>query len=55
MLLIVWLDGGYVFIKEMNNRNILYKYFSRFHDLIMAGDIINEISVDEVKDILVKL
>ena len=45
--------GGYVFIKEMNNRNILCKYFSRFHDLIMAREFIQEISVDEVKDILV--
>jgi 2-polyprenyl-3-methyl-5-hydroxy-6-metoxy-1,4-benzoquinol methylase len=47
------MNGGCVFVKEMNNRNILYKYFSRFHDLIVAGDIIQEISVDEVKDILI--
>jgi hypothetical protein len=36
----------------MNNRNILCKYFSRFHDLIIAREFIQEISVDDVKDIL---
>ncbi len=47
------IDGGYVFVKEMNNRNIIYKYFSRFHDLIMAGVIIQEITVEELKNILI--
>jgi 2-polyprenyl-3-methyl-5-hydroxy-6-metoxy-1,4-benzoquinol methylase len=47
------ISGGYVFIKEMDNRNILYKYFSRFHDLIIAGEFIHEISPKEVKEILI--
>lgn len=46
------ISGGYVFVKEMDNRNIVYKYFSRFHDLIIAGEIIREISPDEVIKIL---
>jgi 2-polyprenyl-3-methyl-5-hydroxy-6-metoxy-1,4-benzoquinol methylase len=44
--------GGYIFIKEMSNRNRLYKYFSRFHDLIIAREFIKEISVNEAKNIL---
>ncbi len=45
-------SGGYVFVKEVDNRNLLYKYFSRLHDLIIAREIIREISSNEIKDIL---
>jgi len=46
------INGGYVFVKEMDNRNILYKYFSRLHDLVIAGEFIQEISLNDVKEIL---
>ncbi len=45
-------NGGCVFVKEVDNRKLLCKYFSRIHDLIMAGEVISEISPKEVKNIL---
>jgi 2-polyprenyl-3-methyl-5-hydroxy-6-metoxy-1,4-benzoquinol methylase len=45
-------SGGYVFVKEVDLRNIFCRYFSRLHDLIMAGEFIQEISLNEVKEIL---
>ena len=40
--------NGYIFIKEMNNKDIFCKYFNRLHDLIVARQLISEISQEEV-------
>jgi 2-polyprenyl-3-methyl-5-hydroxy-6-metoxy-1,4-benzoquinol methylase len=45
-------DNGIVFIKDMNDENILCKYHNRLHDLIFAGEKISEISKKTLLEIL---
>lgn len=44
--------GGYVFVKDMNNRNFFFKNMNRLHDMIMARQIISEISPANLKEAL---
>ena len=40
---------GYVLIKDMNPKKVLYKYFNRLHDLIFSFEIIKEISTQQIE------
>lgn len=44
--------SGYVLVKDMRKEVTLYKYFNRFHDLVFAGELIDEISENELQETL---
>lgn len=46
--------GSYILVKDMNPENIIYKYFNRVHDLIFSGQLVKEITPDNVIEIMRK-
>lgn len=44
--------GGTVLVKEMDNRNLIYTYYNKLHDLIMARELIEEISPEALERLL---
>lgn len=44
--------GGYVFIKDMSNDHFITTMWNRFHDKLLSGDSISEISFKEISNIL---
>jgi len=45
-------DHTYVFVKDMNPTNPIFRTYNRFHDLVFAGEKINEISPQNLKTLM---
>lgn len=45
-------DLGYIFIKDMSPDHYLCKFWNRVHDKLISGDSIDEISFNQIRNIL---
>lgn len=48
-------NNNYVFVKDMNPRNPIFRTYNRFHDLVFAGEKINEISTQNLTKLMEEL